>query len=122
MSFRKTSLPSVSLSDRMQINVFDDRSGQRVSDDERRRHQEIRFDVLMNARLEIAVARQNRSGDQIVFDDLFFDARIERTGIADAGRAAVTDEIKTDFVRDISANPFFPDIPSRRANRARARF
>ena len=31
-------------------------------------------------------------------DNLFFDRRVERARVADARRAAVTDEIKTDFV------------------------
>ena len=40
---------------------------ERERDDERRRHEKVRLDVLMHARLEIAIAGKNGSGDEIVF-------------------------------------------------------
>ena len=38
-------------------------------------------------------------GNQIVLSDDLFDGRIEWTGISDAGRAAVTDEIKAELIQ-----------------------
>ena len=66
MSFRKTSAPSLPLpiGSCCQVNVH--AAGQRERDDQRRRHEEIRLDVLVDARLEIAVAGKHRRGDQIV--------------------------------------------------------
>ncbi len=53
----------------------------------------------MDARLEIAVAGKHRRGDQIIFDDGILNCRMQRAGIADAGRAAVTDQIEAEFVQ-----------------------
>ena len=74
------------------------RPGERKRDDQRRRHEEIRLDVLVDARLEVAVAGQHRRGDEIVFDDGLLDRRGERAGIADARGAAVADEIEAELV------------------------
>ena len=71
---------------------------ERERDDERRRHEEIRLDVLMHARFEISISRKNRSRDQIVFVDRFLDLRMKRSGVADAGRATVTDKIKAKLI------------------------
>ena len=43
-----------------------DPAGERESDHQRRRHEEIRLDVLMHARFEIAIAGQHRGRDEIV--------------------------------------------------------
>ena len=56
-----------------EVNVHAARERER--DDERRRHEEVRLDVLMNARLEIAVAGKHRRGDQIVLDNGLLDRR-----------------------------------------------
>ena len=75
-----------------------DAAGEREGDHQRRRHEEVRFDVLMHARFEIAIAGKNRCRDQIVFVDRFLDLRMQRTGVADAGRAAVTDNIEAKLI------------------------
>ena len=53
----------------------------------------------MNAGLEITIARENRCGHDVVFDDLLLDRRVERPGITDAGRTAVTDQVKANGVQ-----------------------
>ena len=52
----------------------------------------------MHARFEVAVSRKHRGSNQIEFVDRLFDFRMERSGIADAGRATVADEIKSELV------------------------
>ena len=82
--FQKYVISLFVLSNRLKINVFQNRSRKRVSHNQRRRHQEICFDVLMNTRLKITIARQNRSRNQIVFKNRFFNAWVKRSRITDA--------------------------------------
>jgi hypothetical protein len=56
---------------------------------ERRGHQEVGADILMHAGLEVAIARENASGNEIVLGDGFFQSGMKRAGIADTCRAAV---------------------------------
>ena len=74
------------------------RPGERESDDERRRHEEVRLDVLVHARLEIAVAGEHAGGDEIVLRDRFLERGMQRAGVADAGRAAVADGLEAELV------------------------
>jgi hypothetical protein len=53
----------------------------------------------MDARLEIAVAREHGGAHQVVAGDRFLDRLGERPGIADAGRAAVAGEIKPELLQ-----------------------
>ena len=69
-------------------------SGDRVGDHEWRRSEEIGLDVGMDPRFEVSVARQHGRADDIVLRNRLLDRRIERAGIADAGRAAVACEIE----------------------------
>ena len=71
----------------------------RVGDDERRRGQIIRANQRMNAALEIAVAAQDRDGNQIVVLDGRADSIRQRTAIADAGRTSVADQMKIQFLQ-----------------------
>src|SRR6266853_5085116 len=52
----------------------------------------------MHARFEIPIPRKDRSRNQIVFVDRFLDVWVERPGVADASRAAVTDKVKPELV------------------------
>ena len=51
----------------------------------------------MYAGLEVAVAGQHRTGDQIAVEDLFLDGLGQRAGVANAGGAAVADHIEADL-------------------------
>src|SRR5205085_7883471 len=75
-----------------------DPAGERERHHERRRHEEVRFDVLMHTRLEIAISRKHRCRDEIEFIDRLFDLRMQRAGVSDTSRAAVTDEIESELV------------------------
>ena len=80
-----------------QVNVHPARQGK--GDHERRRHEEVGLDALVNARFEIAIARKDRGGDEIVFANRFVNGCRERTGIADAGGATVADEVEAELVQ-----------------------
>ena len=98
MSLQENVLAVLALAERFAAQVNVHAARQRERDDQRRRHEEVRLDVLMHARLEIAVAGQHGRGDQIVLDDGVLDRRGQRAGIADAGRAAVADEVEAELV------------------------
>ena len=79
-----------------QINIHAAR--QRERDDERRRHEKIRANALMNARLEIAIAGEHRGRNDIVLHHGVLNLRGERSGVADAGRATVAHEIEAKLI------------------------
>ena len=87
------------LSQRFVRQIDIDPPGQRKGDNQRRAHQEIRFDRLMNSRLEISVAAQDTGKHQIVFRNKIFDGRIQRARISDAGHAAISHDVETDFIQ-----------------------
>src|SRR5471032_2856739 len=64
-------------------------AGDGVGHHERRRGQEVRTDVRVDARLEVAVARQHGRGDDVVRSDGRVQFRGQVAGVADAGGAAV---------------------------------
>ena len=86
-----------------------DPAGEREGDHERRRHEEVGLDVLMDARFEVAIAGKDGGGDEIEFVDRFFDPRVERTGVADAGGAAVADDVEAELV-EIGLQPGFVQV------------
>ena len=86
------------LADRIFRQIEIDPAGERESDDQRRRHEKVRLDVLMHARFEIAIAGKDRGRDEIVFVNRFFDLRMERAGVADAGRATVADDVESELI------------------------
>ena len=52
----------------------------------------------MHAALEVAVAGEHGDGDELVVLDRVGDRLVERAGVADAGRAAVADELEAERV------------------------
>ena len=73
-------------------------ASQRKRNDERGRHQKIRFDVLVHTRFEVSVSRKHRGCNQIEFVDRLLNIRMERSRVADAGGATVTDEIESELI------------------------
>ena len=76
------------------VEVDVDAAGERVRDDERRRSEEIRARVGADATLEVAVAAEHAHGDEASVRDRLADGLGERTAVADAGRAAVADDVE----------------------------
>ena len=52
----------------------------------------------MDAGFEVAVARQDGGGHQVVLHDGFFDLGVERTRVADAGGAAVAHRLEAQLI------------------------
>ena len=75
-----------------------DAARQGEGDHEGRRHQEIRFDVLVDARFKIAVPGKDRSRDEIKFADRLLNFRMKRPRISDAGGAAVADDVEPELI------------------------
>jgi hypothetical protein len=71
-----------------------DAAGDGVGDDQRRGHQVVGADIDVDAALEVAVAAEDGDGDQAVLVDGFGDVGGQRAGVADAGGAAVADDVE----------------------------
>ena len=72
----------------------------------------------MNARFKVSIAGKNAGRDQIVIAENLFDVWIERTRIADAGRATITDQIEAQLVEILPAGRSSPDTQLPRASPA----
>ena len=79
-----------------QVDVH--RAGQRVGDDQRRRREVVHLHVGVDPALEVAVAGQHRDDREVVVVDGLADLGDERAGVADAGGAAVADEVEAELV------------------------
>ena len=73
-------------------------TSQRIRDDQRRRGQIIGLHVGADAAFEIAVAGENRGGDDPVLVDAVRHFSRQRAGIADAGRAAKAHDVEPELV------------------------
>jgi hypothetical protein len=93
MSRRNTSLPSGSGAQRLGLEVEVHRAGQRVGDHQRRAGQVVHLDVRVDPALEVPVARQHRHDGQVGLVDRGRDLLGQRAGVADAGGAAVADQV-----------------------------
>ena len=115
-------MPCLVLADRVAREIDMNSAGQRERDNQRRRHQKIRLDVLMHARFEISISRKDRSCNQIVFVDRLLDIRMQRSGVADAGGATVADKVESELIEIFLQPGFVEIIRKQRASRARAKF
>ena len=97
-----------------------DTARERERDHERRRHEEVGLDVLVHARLKISIAGEDRGRHQIEFTDRFLDLRMKRAGIADAGCAAVADDVKSELI-EICLQPGFLQVIRDNARTGRQR-
>ena len=86
------------LADGLGGQVLVNPASQREGHHQRRRHQEVGLDVLMDAGFEVAVARQDRGSHQVVLQHRFFDLGVERTRVADAGGAAVAHRLEAQLI------------------------
>src|SRR3546814_2696656 len=64
-----------------------------MRNDQRRRGEVVHAHVLMDAAFEVAIAGQHRRDAQLVVTNGLADRLVERARIADAGRAAVGDDV-----------------------------
>ena len=73
-------------------------TGQRIGDNQGRGGEVVGAHVGADAPFEISVARQDGGRHQITLGDGSRDFRLQRAGVADAGGAAITDEVEADGV------------------------
>ncbi len=73
-------------------------AGQGVRDDQRRGRQVVHLDVRVDPALEVAVAGEHRGDREVVLVDRLGDLVRQRAGVADAGGAAVADQVEADLV------------------------
>src|SRR5262249_8293780 len=74
-------------------------AGRRVRDHQRRRGQVVHLDVRVDPALEVAVAGEHADRGQVLRVDRRGDRLGQRSGVPDAGRAAVADQIETKLVQ-----------------------
>ncbi len=84
------------LAERVADDVDVHRAGERVGDAQRRRGEVVHLHVRVDAALEVAVARQHRDDREVGVVDGRGDLIGQRAGVADAGRAAVADEVEAE--------------------------
>ena len=73
--------------------------GQGVGDDQRGRGEVVHLDVGVDAPLEVPVAREHRRHGEVALVDRGADLGDERTGVADARRAAVAHEVEAELLQ-----------------------
>ena len=71
-----------------------DRPGQRIRDHQHGRRQIVGPHEWMDARFEVPVAAEDGGRHQLLLDDALGDGRRDGAGIADAGGAAVADDVE----------------------------
>ena len=86
------------LAERVGVEVEVHRPGQTVGDDQRRRREVVHLDVRVDPALEVAVARQHRGDGEVTLLHGGRDLLGQRARVADAGRAAVADEVVAELV------------------------
>src|SRR5260370_569500 len=82
--------------DRLGEQVDGHRPRQGVGDDERRRGEVGETHEGVDAPLEVAIAREHRRRDEAALGDGPGDRLWQRPAVADAGRAAVADEVEAE--------------------------
>ena len=99
MSFRKTSLPASSCAQGIGVEVEVHGTGQGVGDDQRRGRQVVHLHVRVDPAFEVAVTGQHGGDGKVVGLDGLGDFGVERAGVADAGGAAVTDDVEAELLQ-----------------------
>ena len=87
------------VADGVGVRVFQYGAGERKRDHQRRAHQEVGFQALVDARFEVAVAGENRCGDQVVFDHGVFEVLVQRSGQTHTGGATVSDDMEAELLK-----------------------
>src|SRR6185312_16864536 len=76
------------------------RAGECVGDDHRRGREVVRFDLRVDASFEVAIAAEHGRDDKVIVLDGGGDCFGERSAVADAGSAAVSDEVEVESVQE----------------------
>ena len=81
------------------VEVDVDAAGEGVGDDQRRRGEIVGLDLRVDAALEVAVAAEHGGDDEVVRLDGLGDGVGQRAAVADAGGAAVADQVEAELLR-----------------------
>src|SRR5947207_9446013 len=119
---KKSFLAVLVLGKRVTGKIDINSAGEGKGDYQRRRHQKIRFDMLMHTGFKIPISRKNRSCNQIVFVDRLLDVWMQRPRVADASRATVPDEIESELVEICLESGLFQVIGNNARPRCERRF
>ncbi len=92
-------LAGVVVADGLGGEVVVDGADEGVGDDERRAHEVVGADLGGDAAFEVAIAGEDGDGDEAVVFDGLGDVGGERAGVADAGGAAVADDLEAELRR-----------------------
>src|SRR5262249_33213764 len=85
--------------ERLLREIAVDGARERISDDEHRRSEIVRANLLVHAALEIAVAREHSGDHEITIRPRLADSLRQGAGISDAGRAAIAHEIESELIQ-----------------------
>ena len=86
--------------ERLALHVHVDPPGQRERDDERRACEERRAHRRMNARFEVAVAREHGTCNDVLVDDRLLERGVDRTRSTNTGAAAIAGDGKAELVEE----------------------
>ena len=98
MSRRIDRLAAGALADGLLVEIDLHGAGQAIGDHQGRRRQVVGPHLGVDAALEVAVARKDGGHDEIVVHHAAVDPRVQRTAVADAGRAAKADQLVAEAV------------------------
>ncbi len=79
------------------VQVEVDAASDSEGDDERRGHQVVGADFGVHTAFEVAIAGENGGDHKVLFFNGVRDFRQQRAGVADAGSAAVADEVELEL-------------------------
>ena len=94
----KDVVPVLVLPERVTEEVDVHRAGQRVGDDQRRGREVVHLHVGVDPALEVAVAGQHAHDGEVLLVDRGAHLGDEGSGVADARRTAVADEVEAELV------------------------
>ena len=80
-----------------QVNIH--RSGQRIDNNQRRGREIVGANIRADTSFKVAVARQDRCGDEITFGNGVRNLFLDRARIPDAGRTTVSHKVKSDLIQ-----------------------
>ena len=86
------------LAERLADDVDVHGAGERVGDAQRRRGEVVHLHVGVDAPLEVAVAGEHRDNGEVGVADDLRDLLGQGPGVADAGGAAVADEVESELL------------------------
>ena len=95
---QKDGLSGLVFTERIGVEVVVDTSGKRVGHHQRRRHEVISADIGVNAAFEVTIAAEHGDGDKTVIVNGLGNIDRQRAGVADARRAAVTDDVEAQLI------------------------